>query len=282
VKPPITFQSRPLLREVLVVDDNESNCKLMRGIFEYLHIPCKICFSGHEALVEISKVMTKGEMFDLIITDHQMPVMDGITLVREIKQLLAGHTEPFILMLSSLDKTIYQHEAESIGINKFLSKPVKLQELSNILSAIFSKSFNHEDKKVVPGIRKILDKVKVLVVEDDPINMMLISEVLRNMGVEVVKAANGKEALAILAHEHPSMVFMDINMPEMDGYTATRHIRRMNTEIRNIPIIALTADAMKEDKEKCIEVGMNNYVSKPFRLEEIEFIIKSYLKTGAA
>jgi signal transduction histidine kinase/DNA-binding response OmpR family regulator len=277
-KPPISFDSKPLLREVLVVDDNETNCKLMRGIFEYLHIPCKICFNGPDALVEIAHSLKKGEMFDLIITDHQMPVMDGITLVKEIKKLLKGHMEPFILMLSSLEKTLYQHEAEKIGINKFLNKPVKLQELNGILTAIFRKTTdNNNVLDNIPKIEKICENSRVLVVEDDPINMMLITEVLRNMGVEVIKAGNGKEALEKLSQEDPVLIFMDINMPEMDGLTATRHIRAMPTSINQVPIIALTADAMKEDKEKCIEVGMNDYVSKPFRLEEIEYILKNYL-----
>jgi CheY-like chemotaxis protein len=277
-KPPITFDAKPLLREVLVVDDNETNCRLMRGIFEYLHIPCKICFNGPDALVEIAHSLKKGEMFDLIITDHQMPVMDGITLVKEIKKLLEGHTEPFILMLSSLEKTLYQHEAEEIGINKFLSKPVKLQELNNILSAIFRKTTDiNNASDNIPKIERLWENTRVLVVEDDPINMMLISEVLRNMGVEVIKANNGKEALGMLSQEKPVLIFMDVNMPEMDGLTATRHIRTMSSFLSQVPIIALTADAMKEDKEKCIEVGMNDYVSKPFRLEEIEFILKNYL-----
>jgi signal transduction histidine kinase/DNA-binding response OmpR family regulator len=280
-QPPITFNSKPLLREVLVVDDNETNCKLMRGIFEYLQIPCKICFSGPEALIAIAHSIKENQPFDLIITDHQMPVMDGITLVKEIKKMLKGHMEPFILMLSSLEKAMYQHEAEEIGINKFLSKPVKLHELNTILSAIFQKTFDQEAAlEVMPKIDKLSNALQVLVVEDEPMNMMLISEVLRNMGVEVIKAGNGKEALEVLLHEHPALIFMDVNMPEMDGFTATRLIRQLPCPKDTIPVIALTADAMKEDKERCLLAGMNDYISKPFRLEEIKFALKTFAKAG--
>lgn len=274
--PPVTFYSKPLLREVLVVDDNETNCKLMRGIFEHLHIPCKICYSGAEALSVIARSVRNNEPFDLIITDHQMPVMDGITLVKEIKKLLKGHTEPFILMLSSLEKTLYQQEAEKTGINKFLSKPVKLHELNNMLSAIFNKAFDDGHKENIPVIETMATVTRVLVVEDEPINMLLISEVLRKMGVEVIKAANGKEAIEMLTEYEPALVFMDINMPVMDGFTATRQIRSLKTGHQKIPVVALTADAMEEDKERCLEAGMNDYISKPFKLEEIHAIIRKY------
>ncbi len=280
--PPTTFTSKPLLREVLVVDDNEANCQLMRGIFEYLHIPCQICYSGPDALVVIARALAKGQMFDLIITDHQMPVMDGITLVKEIKKILTGHTEPFILMLSSLEKTMIRQEATAIGINKFLAKPVKLHDLENILSAIFQKSQGAlRPPENIPKIKKMIGFGQVMVVEDEPVNMLLISEVLRKMGIDVIRAGNGKEALELLSEKTPAMIFMDVNMPVMDGYEATEHIRRLPDARKNIPVIALTADAMKEDREKCLSVGMNSYISKPFRLEEIELALKKYLKIGA-
>lgn len=274
--PPITFYSKPLLREVLVVDDNDTNCQLMRGIFDYLHIPCKICTSGPEALVLIAQSIKNNEIFDLIITDHQMPVMDGLTLVKEIKKLLKDHTDPFILMLSSLGKTLFQDEAEKIGINKFLSKPVKLHELNNILAAIFNKTIGGDYNEAIPAFETFSTVTKVLVVEDEPMNMMLITEVLRKMGVEVVKAGNGEEAIDSLLENDPALVFMDVNMPVMDGFTASAHIRKLTSHHHKVPIIALTADAMEEDKERCLASGMNDFISKPFRLEEIHKVIKKY------
>ncbi len=279
-QPLITRTSKELLREVLVIDDNISNCKLMQGIFEYLHVSCKICFSGSEALEIINNAMERNQHFDLIITDHQMPEMDGITLVKEIKKIVKGPGEPFILMLSSLEKTMFQEDAEKIGINKFLSKPVKLNELVSLLSYLFDKSSLHIDTHApIPVIEKFSESIRILVAEDNPMNMLLISKVLGKMGLEVIKAGNGEEALEMLSMHDPALIFMDINMPVMDGFAATQQIRKLPPPLCDIPIIALTADAMKEDREHCLEIGMNDFVSKPFRLKEIEFILKTYLKS---
>jgi signal transduction histidine kinase/DNA-binding response OmpR family regulator len=280
-KPFIAVGPKVQLREVLVVDDNVTNCKLMQGIFEYLRIPCKICTSGPEALLVIKKSIERNQPFDLIITDHQMPDMDGITLVQEIKKILQGTAEPFILMLSSLEKTIFQQDAEKIGIDKFLSKPVKLNELVNLLSYLFDKSYlNPETIDQVPKINKFSGETQILVAEDDPINLLLITEVLGKMGFDIITAGDGEEALSMLNNHHPALIFMDINMPVMDGYQATELIRQLPNGMSQIPIIALTADAMKEDKEKCLEIGMNDFISKPFRLVEIESVLKKYLKKG--
>jgi signal transduction histidine kinase/CheY-like chemotaxis protein/methyl-accepting chemotaxis protein len=275
---------RPLkgmLSEVLVIDDNVTNCKLMQGIFEYLDISCTICTSGAEALMLLKKANEVNHKIDLIITDHQMPEMDGITLVKEIKKMLKGSAEPFIMMLSSLEKNMIQEEAESIGINKFLTKPVKLNELVSLLSFLFEKTGLQQHTGIkIPAIRKFSETKRVLVAEDNPMNMLLISEILGKMGLEVIKAADGGEALMMLAAYDPVMIFMDINMPVMDGYSATQKIRALPYPHCDIPIIALTADAMKEDKDRCLAVGMNDFVSKPFRLQQIEQVLKTYLNNS--
>jgi CheY-like chemotaxis protein len=278
-KPRVTTMPRSVLTKVLVIDDNITNCKLMEGIFDYLKISCKVSDNGKQAIEIIKQASENNNQFDLIITDHQMPGMDGITLVKEIKKILNGQPVPFILMLSSLEKSMLQIEAEKIGINKFLSKPVKLTELVNLLSFIFEKKTPVKDcRERAPKIGKFSESNKILVAEDEPMNMQLISEVLSNMGLEVLKAGNGKEAIAILEYNDPVMIFMDINMPVMDGFTATQQIRKLPAPNGNIPIIALTADAMQEDKDRCLEIGMNDFVSKPFRLQEIESILKNYLQ----
>jgi CheY-like chemotaxis protein len=114
-------------------------------------------------------------------------------------------------------------------------------------------------------------------VEDEPINMLLISEVLSRMGLDVIKASNGREAIGTVAENDIALIFMDVNMPDLDGYSATRIIRGRKDRKRDIPIIALTADALPEDKEKCLSSGMNDYLAKPFRLEELQTLLKQYL-----
>ncbi|OQP47819.1 response regulator [Niastella populi] len=276
--PSVSLASKGLLREVLVIDDNITNCELMKGIFEYLDIPCKICFNGSDALSVIQKAIDNNQLFDLIITDHQMPGMDGITLVGEIKKLLSGSAEPFILMLSSLEKTMFQQEAEKIGINKFLSKPVKLNELVNLLSDLFEKLHFKQNHNVnIPQLAKFVNHKEILVAEDNPMNMELIAQVLTNMQLKVIRAETGQEAIQLLEKHNPSLIFMDINMPVLDGFETTLQIRQLSGPKKDIPIIALTADAMKEDKERCLQVGMNDFVVKPFRLKEIETVLQRYL-----
>jgi len=276
-QPEVLFPEKPLLKKVLIVDDNKTNLRLMQESFGYFHIESELASSGSEALVKIKEAKKAKQPFNLIITDHLMPGMDGIALVKEIKKILPDYKDPFILMLSSLEKNIYQSEAGKTGIHKFLSKPVKIHELHATLLSLFEKTMQNDLlHPSLPNVEKISEPSSIMVADDDPINMLLISEVLRRMGFEVIQVNNGREALERLPHCEPVIIFMDVNMPEMDGYTTTRLIRKMGEPQCNIPIIALTADAMKGDREKCLEAGMNQYISKPFRLEEIDEVLRAY------
>ena len=278
-QPEVQLPREPLLKKVLIVDDNNSNLYLMQETFGYFNISSELAASGSLALAKIKEAREKNEPFNLIITDHMMPGMDGIALAKEIKRSFPDTDQPFILMLSSLEKNIYQTEAGKAGINKFLSKPVKMHELHATLLSLFEKTMQNDlMHPSLPNnnVEKISEPTSIMVADDDPINMLLISEVLRRMGFEVIQVTNGKEALDRLPHCEPVIIFMDVNMPEMDGYATTRHIRQMTEPWCNIPIVALTADAMKGDREKCLEAGMNKYISKPFRLEEIDEVLRSY------
>jgi PAS domain S-box-containing protein len=274
-EPQITSAYRPPLQKVLVIDDNASNRWLMQEIFRYFSIPCETAHNGREALAILDRIHQNAEPLDLILTDHHMPEMDGMQLVQEMRKSSQGYTQPVIMMLSSLEKNIFQRQAEKLGIHGFLSKPVKLYELYATLSAMFTTGKQQPEKiNPIPVIEKIADAASIMVVEDEPINMLLITEVLGKMGFAVIKATNGKQALELLQQQDPQLIFMDVNMPEMDGFTTTRLIRQLPEPYSLIPVIALTADAMQGDKEKCIEAGMNDYISKPFKLEEIESILK--------
>jgi len=277
-QPEIQIQPKPMLKRVLVVDDNQTNLHLMEETLGYFQISSDTASSGLEALKKIESARHSDQPFDLIITDHHMPGMDGIQLVRTIKESDPGLNHPFILMLSSLEKNLYQHEADKTGINKFISKPVKIHELNSTLLSLFEKNMQNDSlHPSFENIERISQAASIMVVDDDPINMMLISEVLKRMGFDVIQMHNGKEVIESLPHYDPVLIFMDVNMPEMDGYTTTRVIRKMQSVQSRIPIIALTADAMKGDKERCLDSGMNNYVSKPFKLEEIEAVLKEYV-----
>ncbi|HSC38770.1 MAG TPA: response regulator, partial [Chitinophagaceae bacterium] len=227
---------KPLLKSVLVVDDNAANRQLMQGIFDYLQISCEITSGGEEALAAIARAAANAQPFDLIITDHHMPGMDGIMLAREIaRQTTAAHN-PVVLMLSSLEKNMYRYEAEQTGIHKFLSKPVKLHELNDTLLSLFNNQpVGTVEQPQHPTINKFANATSVMVVEDEPLNMLLISEVLHKMGFAVIKAGNGREAIDLLHASTPALIFMDVNMPEMDGFAATSFIRGLPGHIAAIP-----------------------------------------------
>jgi PAS domain S-box-containing protein len=272
----ISSPEKPLLKNVLVVDDNATNRQLMKEMFTNMGIACDIASSGASALQKVQRAAENKEPFDLIVADHHMDDMDGITLIKEIKN--KSNNPSSILMLSSLEKNMYQYEADKAGINKFLAKPVKMHELNSTLLSLFEKNMQSDTlHPSLPIIEKITQAASIMVIDDDPINMLLISEVLRRMGFEVIQMHNGKEALEALPHYEPVLIFMDVNMPEIDGYTTTRLMRQLPEPHNQIPIIALTADAMKGDREKCLEAGMNNYISKPFKREEIEAVLKDYI-----
>ena len=276
----VSQQSRLPLHHVLVVDDNPTNCRLLEKFFLHYRIDCDWCAGGESALAKIQTATLEQRPYDLIITDHHMPGMDGITLGEKIRDLAAPEFPPFILMLSSLEKSQQRQQATNAGIDLFLSKPVKLKELHLLIESIFDKTLRRAGNQIQP-LEKFEPGTTALVVEDEPVNMMLISEVLRNMGVAVIKATNGEEALGQLANHLPTIIFMDVNMPVMDGYTATHHIRQLSGPQRDIPIVALTADATAGDKEKCLHAGMDTFISKPFRIEEIANVLRRYLSSAS-
>ncbi|MEO5682840.1 MAG: PAS domain S-box protein [Chitinophagaceae bacterium] len=269
---------KPSLKHVLVVDDNEASRQLMKGIFSYLNINCTLAANAAEALQYLSIVAKNETVVDLVITDYQMPGMDGLVLASEIARQSDDTSIPVVLMLPSLEKTMESYQAERKGAVKLLSKPVKLHELDNLLSTLFSKRVKQEAIQFTkPTLKKLIRAATILVAEDEPVNMLLISEILGKMGLRVLKATNGKEVIALLADNLPDMIFMDINMPEMDGFSATAQLRLLPAPLCNIPVIALTADAMKEDRDRCMEAGMNDYISKPFALDELENVLNTWL-----
>jgi CheY-like chemotaxis protein len=157
-----------------------------------------------------------------------------------------------------------------------------MEQLNQILAGIFEDRTRPHPESNGTGILPLCEKkVSIMVVEDDAVNMLLISEVLSKMGFSVVAAANGREALTLLETQCPGLIFMDINMPEMDGFEATRRIRKLSVPRRDVPIVALTADAMKEDKERCLAAGMNAFLAKPFRIDEVRTILEQYLPAFA-
>jgi PAS domain S-box-containing protein len=265
--------SKPLLRHVLVTDDNKTNRLFIKNVFDYLQVPCTV---AENAAAAIELIEETQEPFDLVMTDYRMLGMDGAALAKQITSHPGYAYCPVILMVSPLEKNVY--DPSDGTVIETLSKPVKLHELDNLLNSLFAPQKKMLQSEIAkPFIKRMKQAVTILVAEDDPVNMLLISEVLGKMGVTVLRAGNGFEVIEVLRNQLPDMIFMDVNMPEMDGFSATAEVRLLPAPARNIPIIALTADAMKEDRDRCMQAGMNDYISKPFRLEELENVLSKYL-----
>jgi len=209
----------------------------------------------------------RGDKYDIAILDMHMPEMDGATLSKEIRK--SGSNLPLI-MLTSLG---WRDPGDTTHFSAFLTKPVKQSSLYNAIIAALSSS---DVKRAAPA-EAVFDAnlaekypMKILLAEDNAVNQKLAIRVLERMGYRVDVAGNGLEVLESLERQHYDLILMDVQMPEMDGLDATRFIRNKLPPDRQPRIIAMTANAMQGDREICIAAGMNDYLSKPIQLKELQ------------
>jgi len=262
---------------VLVVDDNETNrrilCEMTRG---WGMRPCA-ADSGVSALAALDAAHQKGDCFRLVLIDGNMPVMDGFELAEKIQKRIQrnGEAEATVLMLTSGGQPGEANRCRKLGISAYLLKPVlKADLLGAMLAAL---SHRHVEISAGPALvtrhtlRESSHKLRILVAEDNAVNQAVIMRVLQKMGHTPLLAQNGKEAVALSATEKFDLVFMDVQMPELDGLAATRAIReRERSSGTHLPIFAMTAHAMKGDRERCLDSGMDGYLAKPVRFSDIE------------
>jgi len=266
------------INTALIVDDNKNNRILLNTVLEKWNVQSILVSNGKSAIEKIEN----SEMFDAIIVDYNMPELDGLETIRTIKNLLKDSSEklPVIILYSSTDDTATQKECQKLDVCR-LVKPAKNSELFRALSGN-TKSSNGiiaQDNETQTDI--ISDqKYSILIAEDVNINMMLIKTLLSQLipSTLLFEAHNGKEAVQKYNELKPSLVFMDIHMPEMNGYTAASEIRKLekNSDI-HVPIIALTANAIKGEKEKCLAAGMDEYLTKPIELQALKKVLKEFL-----
>ncbi|MGV3507767.1 MAG: response regulator, partial [Sphingobacteriaceae bacterium] len=257
-------------KRILVVDDNHTNLRILKLQLEQWKVVPVLAISGDEAL----KILKSDKDFDLVISDMQMPEMDGVELCTKIKEV--HNSIPVILLSSIGNETKNQYGNLFAAI---LTKPVKQHNLFNVVQMQLRKdnipTAVTETKKqaVLSDDFAKAYPFKILVAEDNLINQKLIIRVLNKLGYEVALANNGVEVLEMLTKENYELIFMDVQMPEMDGLEATQLIRK-TCEIQPI-IVAMTANAMAEDKEECLNAGMNDYLSKPIQLEGLTEMLRS-------
>jgi two-component system sensor histidine kinase/response regulator len=258
---------------VLVVDDNATNRRILVEMLSNWRMRPTPADSGPAALAELRRAAADGEPFPLVILDALMPGMDGFLLAEHIRSHpdLAGAT---VMLLSSSDRAGDASRCQALGIAGYLMKPVKQSELLNtILTAL--QPLPSVPAERVPAAGSVAAvppgrRLHILLAEDNAVNQRLAVALLERHGHRVVVAPNGKEALAVLEGEAFDLVLMDVQMPEMGGLEATARLReRERGTGRHVPVIALTAHAMKGDRERCLAAGMDGYLSKPIQAREL-------------
>jgi two-component system sensor histidine kinase/response regulator len=268
--------------KVLVVDDNRTNRGILEGMLKRWGMKSTLVEGGEEALVQLSIARESGEPFGLILTDMHMPKMNGFSLVERIRQNPQLITAT-IMMLTSAGHRGDAARCQELGITAYLSKPVRQSELREAIAQALGAK---EQEGIIPltmqfSVQDGRDPaafLSVLLVEDNAVNQRLAARLLEKRGHRVVVAANGREALAALESNAFDLVLMDVQMPEMDGIEATAAIRKKEQLGGNHQaVIALTAHAMKGDQERCLAAGMDGYLGKPIRTQELDAILEIYV-----
>ena len=287
--PPAAIASRQLSGvKVLVVDDNQTNRRILDRMLATWEMKAKSVDSGDAALAELSAAGQSNQPYRLIVTDMHMPGMDGLDFVGRIREN-PGLTFAKIVMLTSGSRSGDHERCKSLGISEFLSKPIRLTELRGSLLRVLDSGGNvppHASAQTLVSnvSSQNADRgnsLRILLAEDNAVNQLVATRLLQKRNHQVVSAKNGLEALDAINRDRFDLVFMDVQMPEMDGMEATAAIRTRErlTGFHQI-IVALTAHGMKGDRERCLECGMDDFITKPIIGEELDAILCKYSGTG--
>jgi len=279
---------------VLIVDDNATNRDILRHRVLAWRMRVAVAADGPSALEALRGAAAEGSSFDLAILDMHMPRMDGLALAREVQGDPALRATR-LLLLTSLDVEGDNDELRQAGITAHLTKPVRQSELYNRIAEVMERPLS-----TTRGRRVVRDQGRartaqlsglVLLAEDNLVNQDVAREMLESLGCRVHVASDGLEAVDLAFHGEYDAILMDIQMPGIDGYQATRSIRsqeereRQRTPdgpVRRTPVIALTANAMQGDRQECLDSGMDDYLTKPFRRDELLEVLRRWLPASAA
>ncbi|WP_167882385.1 PAS domain S-box protein [Leptospira sarikeiensis] len=255
------------IKKILVADKNQENIKLIGDMLSLQNIPAD--FSANEE--DMLRSLSEGKRYDVILMDSDMPEGDGLELVRKVREDLKIRSEdqPIIIFAKpEVRNPDFTEKTRRLGIQEVIPKPIHVQRLFDILAKnqIFREPFvfplNSRTQEGAPTIQKT---ATILIAEDNSVNMMLATSIVKRIlpAAKCIEAQNGKEAVEKFKETSPDLIFMDIQMPEMNGYEATRMIRSMEKNGQRVPIIAVTAGIVSGERERCIEAGMDDYISKP-------------------
>jgi signal transduction histidine kinase/CheY-like chemotaxis protein/HPt (histidine-containing phosphotransfer) domain-containing protein len=276
--PPVELRDMP----VLVVDDNATNRRILQGLLEHWHMQPTSVDSGGAALAALSEAQSGEKPFRLVLLDVQMPEMDGFTVAEWIRQRYASVT---IMMLTSVDQGGGLVRCRDLKIDAHLVKPISPTELLEAIVRALQLA-PPEPSKPSPRMASASQVrhrgFRVLLAEDNAINQMVAVAMLKQQGYLVEVVGNGKEALSALEKQDFDLVLMDVQMPLMDGFEATAALREREKQCGgHLPVVALTAHAMKGDHERCLAAGMDGYISKPIQAEQLLRSISELLPATA-
>jgi CheY-like chemotaxis protein len=257
---------------VLVVDDNPTNRRILEATLLQWGMKPTLAESGLKALTALRQAKEAGNRSMLLLLDAQMPGMDGFSLMEKIRQDPELPTAT-VMMLTSGGQRGDAARCRELGISAYLTKPVRQWELQEAILSVLGMEQQKDDSVRLltrHTLRQTRRRLRVLLAEDNAINRELVVRLLSKRGHAVVVAANGKQAVSALETQSFDVVLMDVQMPEMDGFEATAAIRQKErANGTHVPIIALTAHAMKGDRERCLAGGMDGYIAKPVQAEEL-------------
>jgi len=271
--------------KVLVVDDSITAQDILKEILESMTFNVSVAGTGEEALVELDRATDEDKPYELVIMDWKMPGMDGIETSRRIKQNSKVPHIPTIIMVTAYGREEIMQQADQVGLEGFLIKPVSASVLFHTIMEVFGKKVDRHPriqkmKRPDPEALQKIRGARILLAEDNKINQQVAQEILEGAGLLVTIANDGKEAVEKVQETEFETVLMNIQMPVMDGYAATQKIRNLKSKIRNIPIIAMTAHAMSGDREKSLEAGMNDHVTKPIDTDELFTALVKWIEPG--
>lgn len=272
---------------ILIVDDHAVNRKVLEYQLRDMKLRHESAEDGFEALDLFRVAVKEGAPFDLAIVDMQMPGMDGLELARRITAEPSFHSTRMIL-LTSLGRRGDGKAAKEAGIAAYLIKPIRPSQLCECLSLVLAQS-PAAPPSAAPAAGPMITRHSlaeiharsrghILVAEDNPINQKVAVKMIEKLGYRVDVAGNGQEAIEALERIPYELVFMDCQMPEMNGLDATKAIRRRESGGRHTPIIAMTANAMQEDRDRCLHAGMDDFVSKPVSTQQLQDVLRRWLQ----
>ena len=259
----------------LVVDDDANTCLSVSGMLNDIGMRYEWCTSGREAVIRAEAAYRMGDLFKVYIIDWLMPDMNGIETVRRIRMVIGDDTP--IIILTSYDWSDIEAEARAAGVTAFVNKPLFPSDLHRVLDRVLGKA---EKAPETEAATYDFAGKKILLVEDNELNREIATEILQENGFILDTAEDGTVAVEKLQSAQPGdydLILMDVQMPVMDGYEATRQIRALGTEISRLPILAMTANAFEEDRRAALEAGMNEHIAKPIDVEKLKALLARFL-----